>query len=138
QQQHSGNMGNSTHRPLSPDAGGSDSDDSDISLGGTSPTSPSSSPQPASHPHHQSSPSHSAAASIGPIRTPSLNFRFDPIAPSSFRFGPATGYKFPATGFRFEPHSPHHNHPNIAAGGIFRLAETSPFQAVGPRGDLGS
>jgi homeobox protein SIX3/6 len=77
-------------------------------------------------------------SSIGPIPTPSLNFRFDPTQ-SSFRFGSVPNFKFPSAGFRFAPHSPQHNHPNIAAGGgIFRLTETSPFQAVGPRGDLGS
>lgn len=133
QQQQSGNGNGSVRRTLSPGPG-SDTDDSDISLGGTSPPSPGSSSPPPLH-HHQQSPV--SMGSIGPIPTPSLNFRFDPTAPS-FRFGPAPSFKFPPAGFRFSPHSPQHNHPNIAGGGIFRLAETSPFQAVGPRGDLGS
>ncbi|OXU21257.1 hypothetical protein TSAR_015063 [Trichomalopsis sarcophagae] len=93
----------------------------------------SSSPPPTHH--HQPSPV--SISSIGPIPTPSLNFRFDPTQ-SSFRFGPAPSFKFPSAGFRFSPHSPQHNHPSMAGGGIFRLTETSPFQAVGPRGDLGS
>ncbi|XP_016844987.1 protein Optix isoform X1 [Nasonia vitripennis] len=134
QQQQSGNGNGGVRRNLSsPGPGASDSEDSDISLGGTSPPSPSSSPPPTHH--HQPSPV--SISSIGPIPTPSLNFRFDPTQ-SSFRFGPAPSFKFPSAGFRFSPHSPQHNHPSMAGGGIFRLTETSPFQAVGPRGDLGS
>ena len=131
-QQQSGPGNGSSRRHLSPGPGGSDSEDSDISLGGTSPPSPSSSPQT----NHQTSPVHQMSH-LGPIPQPSLNFRYDPTH-SSFRFGHATAFKFPPSGFRFGSHSPQHNHPNIAGGGIFRLTETSPFQAVGPRGDLGS
>ena len=128
-QQHGGGSG-SGRRQMSPGPM-SDSDDSDISLGGTSPPSPSSTPPPSLH---QQSPV-SSLNSIGPIRTAPLNFRYDPISP--FNFGPATAFKFPSAGFRFGPHSPQYNHHNLPTGGIFRLAETSPFQAVGPR-DLGS
>ncbi|CAK9819112.1 hypothetical protein ANTPLA_LOCUS10074 [Anthophora plagiata] len=130
-QQQSGTGNGNTRRALSPGPGGSDSEDSDISLGGTSPPSPSSSPPPT----HQPSPV--PLGPLGPLPPPSLNFRFDP-SQSQFRFNHATAFKFPPTGFRFGPHSPQHNHPNISGGGIFRLTETSPFQAVGPRGDLGS
>ncbi|KAL2742917.1 homeobox protein SIX6 isoform X2 [Vespula maculifrons] len=130
-QQQSGPGNGNARRALSPGPGGSDSEDSDISLGGTSPPSPSSSPPPT----HQPSPV--PLGPLGPLPPPSLNFRFDPTQ-SQFRFGHATAFKFPPAGFRFGPHSPQHNHPNIAGGGIFRLAESSPFQAVGPRGDLGS
>ncbi|XP_012277696.1 homeobox protein SIX6 isoform X2 [Orussus abietinus] len=130
-QQQSGPGNGNTRRNLSPGPGGSDSEDSDISLGGTSPPSPSSSP-PATH-----QPSPVPLGPLGPIPPPTLNFRFDPTQ-SQFRFGHATAFKFPPAGFRFGPHSPQHNHPNVAGGGIFRLTETSPFQAVGPRGDLGS
>lgn len=130
-QQQSGTGNGNTRRALSPGPGGSDSEDSDISLGGTSPASPSSSPPPT----HQPSPV--PLGPLGPLPPPSLNFRFDP-SQSQFRFNHATAFKFPPTGFRFGPHSPQHNHPNISGGGIFRLTETSPFQAVGPRGDLGS
>ncbi|CAL7936554.1 unnamed protein product [Xylocopa violacea] len=130
-QQQSGTGNGNTRRTLSPGPGGSDSEDSDISLGGTSPPSPSSSPPPT----HQPSPV--PLGPLGPLPPPSLNFRFDP-SQSQFRFNHATAFKFPPTGFRFGPHSPQHNHPNISGGGIFRLTETSPFQAVGPRGDLGS
>ncbi|XP_035720403.1 homeobox protein SIX6-like [Vespa mandarinia] len=130
-QQQSGPGNGNARRALSPGPGGSDSEDSDISLGGTSPPSPSSSPPPT----HQPSPV--PLGPLGPLPPPSLNFRFDPTQ-SQFRFGHATAFKFPPTGFRFGPHSPQHNHPNIAGGGIFRLTESSPFQAVGPRGDLGS
>lgn len=129
-QQQSGPGNGNPRRPLSP-GGGSDTEDSDISLGGTSPPSPSSSPQT----NHQASPIHQLSH-IGPIPQPTISFRFDPTA--SFRFGHATAFKFPPSGFRYGPHSPQHNHPSIAGGGIFRLTETSPFQAVGPRGDLGS
>ena len=130
-QQQSGTGNGSTRRALSPGPGASDSEDSDISLGGTSPASPSSSPPPT----HQPSPV--PLGPLGPLPPPSLNFRFDP-SQSQFRFNHATAFKFPPAGFRFGPHSPQHNHPNISGGGIFRLTETSPFQAVGPRGDLGS
>lgn len=130
-QQQSGPGSGNSRRPMSPGPG-SDSEDSDISLGGTSPPSPSSSP-PSSH--HQPSPV-GPLNSLGPIPPPALNFRFDPQ--SQFRFNHSTAFKFPTSGFRFGPHSPQHNHPNIPSGGIFRLTETSPFQAVGPRGDLGS
>ncbi|XP_012264763.1 homeobox protein SIX3 [Athalia rosae] len=131
-QQRSGPGGGSQRRTLSPGPGGSDSEDSDISLGGTSPPSPSSSPPPT----HQPSPV--PLGPLGPLPPPPLNFRFDPTQ-SQFRFAHAPAFKYPPTGFRFGPHSPqHNNHPGIGGGGIFRLAETSPFQAVGPRGDLGS
>ncbi|KAL7298418.1 hypothetical protein TKK_0008611 [Trichogramma kaykai] len=133
QHQQSGNGNGSVRRGLSPGPG-SDTDDSDISLGGTSPQSPSSSPPPS---HHQQTSPIGSLGGIGPIRTPSLNFRFDPS--HSFRFGPTPSFKFPGTGFLFEPHSPQHSsHHPVGSGGIFRLTETSPFQAVGPRGDLGS
>ncbi|KAK0169037.1 hypothetical protein PV327_002786 [Microctonus hyperodae] len=132
-QQQSGQGNGGTRRALSPGPG-SDSDDSDISLGGTSPPSPSSTPPPT---HHQPSPV-SRGGPIGPIPPPTLNFHFDPTQ-SQFRFSHATAFKFPSTGFRFEPHSPQQNHPTIPnTGSMFRLTETSPFQAVGPRGDLGS
>lgn len=133
-QQQSGPGNGVPRRPLSPGPGGSDSEESDISLGGASPPSPSSSPPPT---HHQ--PSSIPLGSLGPLGPPpTLNFRFDP-SQSQFRFGHATAFKFPPAGFRFGPHSPQqHNHPSIAGGGMFRLTETSPFQAVGPRGDLGS
>ncbi|XP_046746610.1 homeobox protein SIX3 [Diprion similis] len=130
-QQQSGPGSGSQRRTLSPGPGGSDSEDSDISLGRTSPPSPPSSPPPT----HQPSPV--PMGPLGPLPPPPLNFRFDP-AQSQFRFAHAPAFKFPPTGFQFGPHSPQHNHPSIAGGGIFRLAETSPFQAVGPRGDLGS
>ena len=129
-QQQSGTGNGNARRALSPGPGGSDSEDSDISLGGTSPASPSSSPPPTHQPPVPLGP-------LGPLPPPSLNFRFDP-SQSQFRFNHATAFKFPPAGFRFGPHSPQHNHPNISGGGIFRLTETSPFQAVGPRGDLGS
>ncbi|XP_066591109.1 homeobox protein SIX3 [Prorops nasuta] len=138
-QQQSGPGNGNARRALSPGAGGSDSEDSDISLGGTSPPSPGSSP-PRSH---QPSPSPVPLGPLGPfgsvgaVSSPSLNFRYEP-AQSQFRFGHATAFKFPPAGFQFGPHSPQHHHTNIAGGGIFRLTETSPFQAVGPRGDLGS
>ena len=131
-QQQSGPGNGGSRRPMSPGPGGSDSEDSDISLGGTSPPSPSSSPQT----NHQVSPIHHVSH-IGPIPSTTLSFRYDPTH-SPFRYGHGTNFKFPTSGFRFGPHSPQHNLPSIAGGGIFRLAETSPFQAVGPRGDLGS
>ena len=133
-QQQSGPGNGVPRRALSPGPGGSDSEDSDISLGGTSPPSPNSSPPPT---HHQPSPV--PLGPLGPLGPPpTLNFHFDP-SQSQFRFGHATAFKFPPASFRFGPHSPQpHNHPSIGGGGIFRLTETSPFQAVGPRGDLGS
>ncbi|CAD6201346.1 GSCOCG00000149001-RA-CDS [Cotesia congregata] len=132
-QQQSGPGGAGSRRPLSP-GGGSDSEDSDISLGGTSPPSPSSTPP--SQSHHQPSPV--SLGPVAPLPPPGLGFRYDPTQ-TQLRFNHMTAFKFPPTGFRFEPHSPQHNHPAIPnAGGIFRLTETSPFQAVGPRGDLGS
>lgn len=130
-QQQSGPGNGNTRRTLSPGPGGSDSEDSDISLGGASPVSPNASPPP----NHQPSPV--PLGSLGPLPTPSLNFRFDPTQPQ-FRFGHTTPFKFPPTGFRFGPHSPQPNHPTMPSGGIFRIAETSPFQAIGPRGDVGS
>lgn len=130
-QQQSGGSNGGPRRAMSPGPG-SDSDDSDISLGGTSPPSPSSTP-PASH--HQQSPV--SMGPVGQLPPPPLNFRFDPS--HQFRFSHSTAFKFPSTGFRFGPHSPQHNHPTIPSpGGMFRMTETSPFQAVGPRGDLGS
>ncbi|XP_019696961.2 homeobox protein SIX3 isoform X2 [Harpegnathos saltator] len=130
-QQQSGPGNGNTRRTLSPGPGGSDSEDSDISLGGASPASPNASPPP----NHQPSPV--PLGPLGPLPTPSLNFRFDPTQPQ-FRFGHTTPFKFPPTGFRFGPHSPQPNHPTMPSGGIFRIAETSPFQAIGPRGDVGS
>lgn len=127
-QQQSGQGNGNARRTLSPGPGGSSSEDSDISLGGTSPPSPSSSP-PSNH-----QPSPVPLGSLGPLPPPSLNFRFDPTQPH-FRFGHTTAFKFPPTSFRFGPHSPQSNHPNMPGGGIFRFAESSPFQAVGPRGD---
>ncbi|XP_029177337.1 homeobox protein SIX3 isoform X4 [Nylanderia fulva] len=127
-QQQSGQGNGNARRTMSPGPGGSSSEDSDISLGGTSPPSPSSSPPPS----HQPSPV--PLGSLGPLPPPSLNFRFDPTQPH-FRFNHTTAFKFPPTNFRFAPHSPQPNHPNMAGGGIFRFAESSPFQAVGPRGD---
>ncbi|CAL1674935.1 unnamed protein product [Lasius platythorax] len=127
-QQQSGQGNGNARRTLSPGPGGSSSEDSDISLGGTSPPSPSSSPPPS----HQPSPV--PLGSLGPLPPPSLNFRFDPTQPH-FRFSHTTAFKFPPTNFRFGPHSPQPNHPNMPGGGIFRFAESSPFQAVGPRGD---
>jgi homeobox protein SIX3/6 len=127
-QQQSGQGNGNARRTLSPGPGASSSEDSDISLGGTSPPSPSSSPPP----NHQPSPV--PLGSLGPLPPPSLNFRFDPTQPH-FRFGHTTAFKFPPTSFRFGPHSPQPNHPNMPGGGIFRFAESSPFQAVGPRGD---
>ncbi|XP_014213916.1 iroquois-class homeodomain protein IRX-1-like [Copidosoma floridanum] len=136
QQQQSGNGNSGMSRTLSPSPG-SDSEDSDISLGGTSPPSPSLSP-PASHHHQQPSPVSSlSSGGIGPIPTPSPNFRFDPTQ-YSFRFAPAPSFSFAPQSFRFSPHSPQHNHHPKPGGSLFRLAETSPFQAVGPRGDLGT
>ncbi|XP_025153524.1 homeobox protein ceh-32 isoform X1 [Harpegnathos saltator] len=128
-QQQSGPGNGNTRRTLSPGPGGSDSEDSDISLGGASPASPNASPPP----NHQPSPV--PLGPLGPLPTPSLNFRFDPTQPQ-FRFGHTTPFKFPPTGFRFGPHSPQPNHPTMPSGGIFRIAETSPFQAIGPRGDI--
>ncbi|XP_018316155.1 homeobox protein SIX3 isoform X1 [Mycetomoellerius zeteki] len=127
-QQQSGQGNGNARRTLSPGPGGSSSEESDISLGGTSPPSPSSSPPP----NHQPSPV--PLGSLGPLPPPSLNFRFDPTQ-THFRFGHTTAFKFPPTSFRFGPHSPQPNHPNMPGGGIFRFAESSPFQAVGPRGD---
>ncbi|XP_012222428.1 homeobox protein SIX3 isoform X4 [Linepithema humile] len=129
-QQQSGQGNGNARRNLSPGPGSS-SEESDISLGGTSPPSPSSSPPP----NHQPSPV--PLGSLGPLPTPSLNFRFDPTQPH-FRFGHTTAFKFPPTSFRFGPHSPQPNHPNMPGGGIFRFTESSPFQAVGPRGDPAS
>ncbi|XP_011067593.1 PREDICTED: homeobox protein SIX3 isoform X1 [Acromyrmex echinatior] len=127
-QQQSGQGNGNARRTLSPGPGGSSSEESDISLGGTSPPSPSSSPPP----NHQPSPV--PLGSLGPLPPPSLNFRFDPTQ-THFRFGHTTAFKFPPTSFRFGPHSPQPNHPNMPGGGIFRFTESSPFQAVGPRGD---
>ncbi|KAL6444518.1 hypothetical protein ACFW04_001977 [Cataglyphis niger] len=127
-QQQSGQGNGNARRTLSPGPGGSSSEDSDISLGGTSPPSPSSSPPP----NHQPSPV--PLGSLGPLPPPSLNFRFDPTQPH-FRFSHTTAFKFPPTNFRFGPHSPQPNHPNMPGGGIFRFTESGPFQAVGPRGD---
>lgn len=124
-QQQSGQGNGGTRRALSPGPG-SDSDDSDISLGGTSPQSPSSTPPPN---HHQPS-AVSRGGPIRPIPPPTLNFHFDQTQ-SPFRFNHATAFKFPSTGFRFEPHSPQQNHPISNTGTVFRLTDTSPFQAVG-------
>ncbi|XP_011302198.1 homeobox protein SIX3 [Fopius arisanus] len=133
-QQQSGQGNGGSRRALSPSPGGSDTEDSDISLGGTSPASPSSPPPPS---HHQPSPI--SLGPVGPLPPPSINFRFDAGHTHAFRFTHATAFKFPATGFRFGPHSPQHTHPTIpSTGGMFRLTDTSPFQAVGPRDDLGS
>lgn len=128
-QEQSGQGNGNARRALSPGPGGSDSEGSDISLGGASPASPNASPPP----NHQPSPI--PMGPLGPLPTPTLNFRFDPTQ-SQFRFGPTTPFKFPS--FRFGPHSPQPNHPSIPSGGIFRIAENSPFQAIGPRGDVGS
>lgn len=132
-QQQSGQTNGGTRRNISP-PGPSDSDDSDISLGGTSPQSPSSTPPPS---NHQPSP----VPPIGPVTTlqpPALNFRFDAAGHAhQLRLAHATAFKFPATAFHFGQQSPQASHPSIPnPGGLFRLTDTSPFQAVGPRDDL--